>query len=170
MLNIYRRPMLCALLVCGACSSAPRAPAADAGGGGGPVPTPLPGAQFGGLGVVGDSIFFVDHYVRADARQTFEDFVRDVLWPAFQRSGAPGVSAPGEYLLQRIRFLKPQAANEDGSYTYTFILDPLVPGVSYNVLEFLRNAYGEAEALKHYATWTGTWSSDFTVRRFVQTR
>ena len=138
-----------------------------------PNPTPrpgLPGAQFGGLGTVGDSIYFVDHHVRADARQQFEEFVRDVLWPAFQRSGAPGGSVPGDYLLQRIRFLKPQVANEDGSYTYTFILDPLVPGVTYNVLEILRGAYGEAEALRHYGTWTGTWSSEFTVRRFVQSR
>ena len=170
MLTVYRSAALIAAIACVGCAS---------GGQQGPPPGPAgggPGAgvgaapPFGGLGAVGDSIFFVDHHVRADARQQFEEFARDVLWPAFQRSGAPGGTVRGDYLLQRIRLLKPSAANEDGSYTYTFILDPLVPGLTYNVLEILRGAYGDEEALRHYGTWTGTWSSDFTVRRFVQSR
>jgi hypothetical protein len=163
------RPLISTIgiaLACTACAS-----------GGGPAnntPPQPPGAtpagmQFGGLGQVGDTIYFIDMHVKANAREGFESFVRDMLWPSFQRANAPGM--PGDDLLRRIRLMQPQAANvEDGTFTYTFILDPVVPGFTYNVLEVLRATHGEAGALEQYNNWTATWARDFTVRRYVQSK
>jgi hypothetical protein len=61
------------------------------------------------------------------------------------------------------------APNADGTLTFTFVLDPVVQGESYNVLDILREAYttpGEAE--QQYARFTETWARDFTARPFVQ--
>lgn len=151
-------------LACNACASAPRGQSAPDPR----TPSTPSGIQFGGLGQVGDTIYFVDMYVRADAREPFEAFVRDVLWPSFQRATAPGMS--GDDLLRRIRFMQPQGTSEDGTYTYTFVLDPVVAGFSYNVLDVLRGVHGEAEARAQYNTWTATWARDFSVRRYVQSR
>jgi hypothetical protein len=113
----------------------------------------------------GDVIYLIEHHVRPERRQQFELFVQDVLWPAFQRSAtAAGRPAP------RIRLLIPETASEDGSYPYTFVLDTIVAGESYNVLDVLREAYGAEEAMRHYGLYTAMWADDFISRRYVQSR
>ena len=154
-----------AVAICTACASAPPATTPGAAR---PQNEPPAGIQFGGLGQVGDTIYFIDLHVKPEGREAFEAFVRDMLWPSFQRSTAPGMN--GDQLLRRIRFLQPQGANEDGTLTYTFILDPVVPGFTYNVVDVLRAAHNEAEALAQYNNWTATWARVFTVRRYVQSR
>jgi hypothetical protein len=116
----------------------------------------------------GDTVYVIEHYVRAERRQQFEEFVETVLWPAFQRSAARK-PARGRALRQT-RMWRPAAPNEDGTYTYTFVLDPVVSGESYNVLELLRETYPEEEAKQHYARFTDTWARDFTSRPFIQGR
>jgi hypothetical protein len=165
MLNMHSLITIGVALACTACASAtppggrpPIGPGADNTERAMPV---------GGLGQVGDTIYFVDIPVRADAREPFETFVQNTLWPAFQEYTTPAM--PGPELIRRIRFLMPHAES-DGAFTYTFILDPAVPGLSYNVLDILTQKYGEATARAHYDMWTAMWARDFTVRRFVQSR
>ena len=125
--------------------------------------TPRPGAA--AVATAGDVVYLIEHHVQPERRVQFELFVQDVLWPAFQRSAsAAGRPAP------RIRLLIPEAASDDGSFPYTFVLDPIVAGESYNVLDVLREAYGAEEAQRHYGLFTATWADDFTSRRFVQSR
>lgn len=124
---------------------------------------PVPGA--GAFARAGDVVYLIEHHVQPERREQFELFVQDVLWPAFQRNAsAAGRPAP------RIRLLIPEAASDNGSYPYTFVLDPIVAGESYNVLDVLREAYGAEEALRHYGLFTATWADDFTSHRFVQAR
>jgi hypothetical protein len=125
----------------------------------------IPGAGAAGVASAGDIVYLIEHHVQPERREQFELFVQDVLWPAFQRSAsAAGRPVP------RIRLLIPEAATDDGSYPYTFVLDPIVAGEPYNVLDVLREAYGAEEALRHYGLYTATWADDFTARRFVQSR
>jgi hypothetical protein len=127
-------------------------------------PNPAPGIGPAVAGA-GDVIYLIEHRVRPERREQFELFVQDVLWPAFQRSAtAAGRPAP------RIRLLIPESASEDGSYPYTFVLDPIAAGEPYNVLDVLREAYGAEEAMRHYGLYTATWADDFISRRFVQSR
>lgn len=107
----------------------------------------------------GDTVYLVDHYVRPDQRVQFEEFVEQILWPALRGK-----------VQHQTRLLKSEVPNEEGSFTYTFLLDPVVQGERYNVLEFLRAAYSEEEALQHYVRFTETWAREFTTRLFVQTR
>jgi hypothetical protein len=116
----------------------------------------------------GDTVYLIEHYVRADRRQQFEEFVETVLWPAFQRSAARSPARGRAW--RQTRLLRPTTANEDGTYTYTFVLDPVVRGESYNVLDLLGEAYPEEEAKQHYARFTDTWARDFTSRPFIQGR
>jgi hypothetical protein len=107
----------------------------------------------------GDTVYLVDHYVRPDQREQFEEFVSQILWPALRGR-----------VQQQTRMLKSLVPNEEGSYTYTFVLDPVVPGERYNILDFLRATYPEEEAVQHYVRFTDTWAREFTTRLFVQSR
>lgn len=116
----------------------------------------------------GDTVYLVEHYVRPERRQEFEAFVDGVLWPAFQRSMATNPAR--RRVLRQLRLLRPVAPNDDGTYTYTFVLDPVVSGESYSVLDLLREVYPEEEAKQHYGRFTETWARDFTSRPFIQGR
>lgn len=153
-------PAAAALLFCTACASAPAA---------GPTPPGMPRDAAADIRAqAGDTVYLVEHQVRPERRQQFEDFVHEVLWPAIQSTAATEPSRA--FALQRIRLLLPVTSEEDGSYTYTFVLDPVVAGESYNVLDLLRARYGEGEALRHYGMFTETWAGEFTTRRFIQSR
>jgi hypothetical protein len=149
------------LLFCAACASAPSGAAPPQMG------TPRDAAA-DIRAQAGDTVYLVEHQVRPERRQQFEDFVHEVLWPAIQ-STAAAEPARG-FALQRVRLLLPITPDENGSYTYTFVLDPVVAGESYNVLDLLRARYGEAEGTRHYGMFTETWAGDFTTRRFIQSR
>jgi hypothetical protein len=127
--------------------------AAPATGPGGPAAASPLRAQ------AGDTVYLVDHYVRPDQREQFEGFVEQVLWPALRGR-----------VQQQTRMLKSTVPNEEGSFTYTFVLDPVVQGERYNILDFLRAAYPEDEAVQHYVRFTDTWAREFTTRLFVQSR
>jgi hypothetical protein len=107
----------------------------------------------------GDTVYLVDHYVRPDQREHFEEFVEQVLWPALRGR-----------VQQQTRMLKSLVPNEEGSFTYTFVLDPVVQGERYDILDFLRATYPEEEAVQHYVRFTDTWAREFTTRLFVQSR
>lgn len=148
--------LLFAGLGCASASGADPQPAA---------PTPVPGAGPAAGAAAGETVYLIEHRVRPERRDQFEQFVHDVLMPAFQQN-ATEAGRP----VQRVRLLVPQTISDDGSFTYTFLLDPAVPGDSYNVLDVLRAAHGDEEALRHYGLFTATWADDFTTRQFIQAR
>jgi hypothetical protein len=127
-----------------------------------------PGAGPAVHAVGGDTVYLVQHHIRPERRQHFEDFVRETLFPAFIQSGAARPAR--REALRRIRLLEPVGPDADGTYTYTFLLDPLIQGEEYNVLALLREVYPEDEALRQYGRYTETWARDFTTRAYVQSR
>jgi hypothetical protein len=134
------------------------------------APTTGPGSARSGTVAIraqrGDTLHIIEHHIRPERRQQFEEFVEQMLWPAFQR--AAGTSPSLHEALQRTRFIAAAAAAEDGTWTYAFVLDPAVKGESYNVFEILRTAYGDEEALRQYHRYTETWARGFTARTYIQ--
>lgn len=140
---------------------------ASAGGAGGAAPQAGPAAA-AVRAAAGDTIYLVEHHVRPERRQQFEDFVYEVLWPAFERSA--GENAARRNAARQLRLLGPVRADADGSLTFAFLLDPVVAGERYDVLQVLRETHDEAEAVRLYARFTETWAREFTARPFVQFR
>jgi hypothetical protein len=142
-----------------ACASAPAA-APGTGGVATPGVTPDPRAQRG------DTVYVVQHYVRPERRQQFEEFVSSVLWPAFRQVAA---SRPEhQRAIAGIRLLTPVQPDGDGVYTYTFILDPYVAGWAYNIYDVLREVHPAEVAQTQYGRFTEMWARDFTSRAFIQ--
>lgn len=113
-----------------------------------------------------DTVFVIEHYVRPERKQQFEDFVLEVLWPAFRKDAS--ARGGGQQVLERLRLLQPTAPDEDGVLRYAFVLDPHVHGEAYDVYRLLLGLYPEAEALQQYTRFTETWARDFTTRPYIQ--
>ncbi|HET6569693.1 MAG TPA: hypothetical protein VFG50_17130 [Rhodothermales bacterium] len=87
-------------------------------------------------------------HVKADRRAEFESLL-DKFWKAGDaayRSGKMEEKMRAAY--RGVRVLYPQAPEEDGTYTYVYLVDPYLPGANYEMLDFWRLSYPEDEARK----------------------
>lgn len=93
----------------------------------------------------GEQVWVLLSHVRADKREQFEHFVHDLLTPAAAKSLPV---AHGQ-----TRFLHPVEPNEDGSYTYVFLMDPVVGGADYRIDHLLQQMYGDELAAEYNKIW-----------------
>lgn len=93
----------------------------------------------------------VVNVVKADKKQQFEDYVNK-FWAALDKVGAsdPTVKRTGV----QTRFLFPAGANEDGTYTFIFLMDPLVQGADYSMRNILEKALTPEEADRLFQQFT----------------
>jgi hypothetical protein len=149
------------LLLATACAGGART-----GGDSNGFPTgPAPGAP-SIRAVSGDTVYLIEHYIRPERREQFEAFVQEVLWPAFAQASA--ARPAWQEIGRRVRLLTPVGPAQDGVLVYTFVLDPYIPGESYDIFELLRQAYTEAEAYQQYSRYAETWARDFRARAYVE--
>lgn len=71
----------------------------------------------------GDQVWLIVNYVKAESKQAFEKFMEEVFFKALTTSKIP--ERAEQY--QKTRWLLPAQQNEDGTWTYVFIMDPVVP-------------------------------------------
>jgi hypothetical protein len=95
---------------------------------------------------VGEPVWLLLNHVKADRRAQFERFVFEALRPAGERL-APAIPA-------RVRVLAPTRANDDGTFTYIMLLDPVLPDEDYRLAPLLERAYGEEHAREHMRAFT----------------
>lgn len=83
------------------------------------------------------------NYVKADQRASFETFAFERLLPALEKGAA------SDPVLRKVhsqtRMLVPQHANPDGTYTYIWLMDPVVPGADYEYRPILERAFSKRE-------------------------
>jgi hypothetical protein len=91
----------------------------------------------------GAIVHVVINTIKSDKKQQFEDAVQKVF-------AALRFAATKDPIAKRVndqtRVLSPTKANDDGTYTYVFILDPVVEGGEYMALNILLKALPQAEA------------------------
>jgi hypothetical protein len=132
-----------------------------------PAPPPAPPAPAAPVrAAAGDTVYLIEHVVRPDRREQFERFLTTSYWPAVRfvartDSGAARV-------LRQTRVLYPARPNEDGTFTYVFLTDPVVRGETYNILELLRRVHTPQETERRYRELTESWARPFSSRPFVQ--
>jgi hypothetical protein len=93
----------------------------------------------------GEGIWVVLNHIRAEKREAFEHFLYSILLPAIAHIH------PETY--NTVRVLHPTAPNENGTYTYIFLMDPVVPGGIYNINNILYEFYKPELANEYMKTW-----------------
>jgi hypothetical protein len=97
-----------------------------------------------GRAVEGERVWIRINTIKADKREQFEHFVHALLHPA--------VTQVEPAIARQVRFLHPREANLDGTYTYVFLMDPVVEGYDYpeyEIDQLLKRAYGEVLGAEH---------------------
>lgn len=88
--------------------------------------------------VEGEQVWVILNHVKPDRRVEFERFMHEIIAPIAERS-EPDV-------LNQTRILHPAGPNEDGTYTYVILWDPVVPDGEYNLYKLLLLAYTPEES------------------------
>jgi hypothetical protein len=93
----------------------------------------------------GEAMWVLVNHIHADKRNEFEHFLHAILMPA--------VAHTHPEIYNKTRVLHPTASNEDGSYTYIFLMDPLVKDGVYNVREILMGYYNTEQVEEYMRLW-----------------
>jgi len=93
-----------------------------------------------------DKILIVIVKVKDEAKLEFESWIKDVLYAALYASESEMKKAQ----LKATRWLEPTAQNKDNTWTYSWIMDPLIPNTNYDIPRFLDLEYGEEIGKSHW--------------------
>ena len=99
----------------------------------------------------GEDMWVILNHVHPEKREVFEHFLHSILMPA-----AAHVQ-PEVY--NKVRVLHPTMPNPDGTYTYIFLMDPLVLQADYNIENILFEFYKPEQAKEYYKTWEESLNS-----------
>lgn len=110
--------------------------------------------------VTGERMWIRFNHVKADKREFFERYIHEILRPAVERVEPS--------MFRQVRFLHPTEPNEDGTYTYVFLMDPLIERADYDILNLLKRAYGDAQAAAYDQIWDEAVASPQTGYELIQ--
>ena len=95
----------------------------------------------------GDPMWVILNHVKADKRQQFEKFVYEILLPALEENAKN--DSKTRNLIEQTRMLEPRRANKDSSYTYIWLMDPLVKDADYSYPGILNRVHSPEETEKY---------------------
>ena len=95
----------------------------------------------------GDPMWVILNHVKADKRQQFEKFAYKVLLPALEENAKSNLTT--RIMIGQTRMLEPRRANKDSSYTYIWLMDPLVKDAIYSYPGILKRVYSPEETKKY---------------------
>ncbi|MCO6480204.1 MAG: hypothetical protein J5I94_26430 [Phaeodactylibacter sp.] len=92
----------------------------------------------------GEDVWLIINYVKDEAKADYEAFMADTFFALLQKS--KNEKTRQQY--QQTRYLKPARQNEDGTWTYIFLMDPVVEDGNYDIPELFMEVHSEEEAQK----------------------
>ncbi|AKD03673.1 hypothetical protein POKO110462_02440 [Pontibacter korlensis] len=113
----------------------------------------------------GDTVWVVVNHVKPDIREQFERFVYETFWPASKK-----LNSNAQRAFNHTRVLNPVGPEEDGTYTYVFLMDPVISGEDYHIDSLLRKMYSEQEANAYYKQFEETLARGGEVYVVVQSQ
>ncbi|MDQ3024619.1 MAG: hypothetical protein M3R04_09605 [bacterium] len=124
------------------------------------TPQGMDGAPNTVRAVNGERMWIRLNHDKADKRELFEQFIHDILRPAVERVEPA--------MFRQVRFLHPTEPNEDGTYTYVFLMDPLIEGADYGIENLLKRAYGDTQVEAYDQMWDAAVASPQTGYELIQ--
>ena len=99
----------------------------------------------------GEDVWVLLNHVKADKCGEYEHFLHEILKPALAHIH------PETY--NKVRVLHPSLPNKEGTYTYIFLMDPVVADGIYNIEEILRSFYRPELADEYMKIWNDSLAS-----------
>lgn len=92
----------------------------------------------------GETVWICLDPIKKDKRADYERFLHDIFW-----AGMSKLSPADQKLMRQTRILHPIKAEADGTYSYFFVMDPVVKGGNYDLERVLTKMYGKAKATEY---------------------
>ncbi len=93
----------------------------------------------------GDTVWVCISIVKPDKREAFVRHVREVKAPAV-RATRPEAHAS-------VRLLEPSGPSADGTWSFVWLMDPVVAGEDYEIEPIYEAYYGAQKARQHVKEW-----------------
>jgi hypothetical protein len=93
----------------------------------------------------GEPMWVILNHIHPEKRKAFEHFLEAILMPA--------VAHTYPEVFSKTRILYPSLPNEHGTYTYIFLMDPLVDTGEYNISHILYDYYKPELADAYLKIW-----------------
>ncbi len=93
----------------------------------------------------GETVWVCVSIIKAERRDEFARFVREVK--------APAVRAVRPAAHTTVRLLEPADPNADGTWSFVWIMDPALPGETYEMEPMFEEFYGHQKAVEHLRHW-----------------
>jgi hypothetical protein len=113
----------------------------------------------------GDTVWVLINHVKGDKREQFERFVHEVFW-----DGAAKLDPDEQRVFRQTRVLHPTRQENDGSYKYIFIMDPVLKGGNYDIGQLLEKIYGQQKAAEYSKLYDEAILGEQTSYAMVQSR
>ncbi len=147
MKNIIAIFITCSVLFFGCGQDAPQTPASAANAA--PTASPeLPRAKDG------EEVWVILTFVKADKKADYEKWMREVFFAALHKTQSQQLKDQ----MKTTRWLTPKGQNEDKSWTYAFLMDPVVPNGDYDITSLLNKEYGEEKGKAYWEQYQSFWA------------
>jgi hypothetical protein len=93
----------------------------------------------------GAEVWVVVNTIKADKREQFEKFVFEIFWPA----GMKKLTGMQRKAFEYTRVLAPTKANDDGTWSYVYLMDPVFKDSNYDIETLLKQLFGEEKAREY---------------------
>lgn len=108
----------------------------------------------------GEDMLVLLNHVKVERCEAFEHFLHAILMPALAHVH------PDVY--NKVRLLHPTMPNQDGTYTYIFLMDPMVPDAIYDIRKILCDFYKLELANEYMKIWDDALASPQVEYEMVQ--
>ena len=89
----------------------------------------------------GEKVVIITATIKAEAKEDYEKWIRDIFYGVINNDKSPTMQE--QYL--KARWLTPTRQNEDGTWTYLFLMDPWVEDGDYHFQSVLERKYSKEE-------------------------
>ncbi|MBK9734297.1 MAG: hypothetical protein IPO92_04735 [Saprospiraceae bacterium] len=114
---------------------------------------------------IGEEVWIIVSYIKNDSKSEFEKWIKEIFYPALQNSKNP----MNKLQLNSTRWLEPAHQNEDKTWTYVWIMDPVVTNGDYDIPTLLNKEYGEAKGTDHWVKYQTFWAKPTEAHILKQT-
>jgi len=97
----------------------------------------------------GEKVWVIVLTVKNEHKANFEKWINEVMYPLLRNSK----DKMRQDQLKSVRWLKPASQNTDQTWTYAWIMDPVVTGADYDLTVLLNQGYGEEKGKKHWEAY-----------------
>lgn len=112
----------------------------------------------------GQEVWLIINYVKDEAKADYETFMADTFFAYLQQSD----NNKTQQQYRQTRYLRPADQNEDGSWTYVFLMDPVVQDGNYDILDLFTEFHPEEEAKKLMSQYGGFMARPAEMHALVQ--